>query len=161
MDHSLHDVVDVGEIAAHEPLVEHPDRLVGQDRPREQHWRHIRSAPWAIHSDEAQASGGQAVEVAVGVGHQLIGLLGGGIQAHRVVHRLVLGKREISVPSIHRAAGGIYLRLDAVVAATLEHMAETHQIRLDVGGRVLDRVMHLSLGSQMVHPVTLKGRNQL
>lgn len=102
-----------------------------------------------------------AVEVSVVVGYQLIGLLGGGIQSYRVVHRLVLGKREISVVAIHRAVGGIDQMLDIVVAATLEHMAETHQIRLDVGGRVLDRVMHLSLGSQMVHPVTLKGRKQL
>ena len=95
------------------------------------------------------------------MGHELIGLLGGGIQAHRVVHRLVLGKREISVAAIHRAAGGIDQMLDALVAATLEHMAETHQIRLDVGGRVFDRLTHPSLGSQMDHPVGLKGRKHL
>ena len=82
-----------------------------------------------------------------------MGLLGGGIQAHRVVHRLVLGKLEISVAAIHRAAGGIDQMLDALVAATLEHMAETHQIRLDV-----DRVTHPNLGSQMDHPVGLKCR---
>jgi hypothetical protein len=42
--------------------------------------------------------------------------------------------------------------LHPVVAAALEHVAEAHQVGLDVGGGVLERVAHAGLGGQVHHP---------
>ena len=99
--------------------------------------------------------------MAVGVGHQLVGLLAGRIEAHRVVHAVVLRKRQVGVAAIDRAAAGIHQVFDAVVAAALKDVAKAHQIGLDVGRWVLDRVAHPRLGSQIDHPhgpVLGKGR---
>ena len=38
-------------------------------------------------------------------------------------------------------------------AAGLEHVGEAHEVRLDVGGRVLDRMAHAGLGGEVDHPV--------
>ena len=159
-DHPLHHVVDVGEVTPHPALVEHPDRLTRQDRPGEQHRRHVRPAPGAVHREEAQARGRQAVEMAVGVGHQLVGLLGGGIQAHRMVHRLRLAEGQIAVAAIHRAAAGIHQVLHLLVAAALQHMAHRHQVALHVGAGILQGVAHAGLGRQVDQPVGPHGRQQ-
>ena len=89
--------------------------------------------------------------MAVGVGHQLIGLLAGGIEAHRMVHRLPLVKRQVAVAAVDRAARGIHQVANAVVTASLQDVAEPHQIALDVGRRVLKRVAHPCLGRQIHH----------
>ena len=91
--------------------------------------------------------------MAVGVGHQLIGLLGGRIEAHRMVHRMVLRKRQLAVAAIHRAAGGVNQMANPLVAATLQDCSKANQIALQIGRRVLDRVTHPRLGGEMHHPV--------
>src|SRR3546814_2200230 len=83
----LDDVVDVGEVAGVVAVVEHVDRLAGQDLAREQEQRHVRPAPGPVDGEEAQAGGRQVEQVAVGVRHQFVGLLGGRVHAHRVVDR--------------------------------------------------------------------------
>jgi hypothetical protein len=70
----------------------------GEDGLGEQEQRHVRPAPGAVDGEEAQAGGRQAVEVAVGVRHQLVGLLGGGVEADRVVDAVVLGERHRVLP---------------------------------------------------------------
>lgn len=50
----IDDVVDVGEVPAHLAVAEHPDRLSGQDRFREQHRRHVGASPRAVHGEEPQ-----------------------------------------------------------------------------------------------------------
>ena len=154
-DHPFDDVIDVGEIPLHVALVEHLDRLAGQDRASEQHRRHVRPTPGAIHGEEAQARGRQAVEMAVGVSHQLVGLLGGRIQAHRMVHRVLLREGHLAVTAVHRAAGGIHQVGNTLMAAGLQHGPESHQVALDVNSRILDRVAHARLGREVDHPVGL------
>ena len=151
--HHLDDVVDVGEIPLHPALVEHLDRLPGQDRPGEQHRRNVGPAPGSVHGEKAQAGGGQAIEVAVGVGHQLVGFLRGGIQADRMVHGVLFGERQLLVSAIHRTARRIHQMLDPVVAATLQDRKEAHYIPVHVGQRLLQRVAHPRLGGKMDHPV--------
>jgi hypothetical protein len=87
--------------------------------------------------NKAQAGGGQAIEVAVGVGHQLVGFLCGGIQAERMVHGVLFGERQLLVSAIHRTARRIHQMHDAVVAATLQNRKKAHHIAVDIGQRVL------------------------
>src|SRR5690606_40543961 len=54
------------------------DLLSRADGAGELDRRHVRSPPGPVDGEEAQAGAGNAEQVAVGVGHQLVGLLGGG-----------------------------------------------------------------------------------
>ena len=101
--HRFRDVVDIREIPLHVAVVEHLDRLAGQDRPREQEHRHVRPAPWAVHGEEANPGSGQAEQVAVGVRHQLVRFLGGGVEADRMIDVLVHRERHTGHRAVHRA----------------------------------------------------------
>ena len=89
--------------------------------------------------------------MAVSVRHQLISLLAGGIKAHRMVYRLLLMERQISVSAIHRTARGIDQVFGAVVAATFQQMAKAHKIALDVGRRILQGITNTGLCRQIHH----------
>ena len=102
--HTFNDVIDISEIAVHLAMVEHLDRLTSQDCPSKQHRSHVGSATGAIHREKPQTGRWQSIKVAVSVSHQLIGLLAGGIKAHRVINWLAFMKWQIAVASVNRAA---------------------------------------------------------
>ncbi len=85
-------------------VVEHVNRLACQDLLGEDKQRHIRPAPGTVYGKEPQAGGGQVVQVAVGVGHQLVGLLGGRVQAQGVIYVVMHGERHGFVGTIDRTA---------------------------------------------------------
>jgi hypothetical protein len=159
-DHAFDDVVDVGEVALHVAVVEDVDRPPFEDRLGEQEQRHVRPAPRAIHREEAQPGGRQAEQMAVGVRHQLVGLLGGRVQADRVVDAVMLGERHLGVAAVDAGARGIDQVLHAVVAAAFEDVGEADQVAVDVGVRVLQRVAHAGLGGEVDHAVELLGGEQ-
>ena len=99
--HPFDDVVDIGEVASHVAMVEDIDRATGEHRIGKQKGRHVGSAPGAVDRKKAQTGGRQPEKMAVGMRHQFIGFLGRGIQTHRVVDRIVLGKRHPGVAAIH------------------------------------------------------------
>ena len=98
--------------------------------------------------------------MAVGVGHQFVGLLASGIEAHRVIHRLALIEGQIAVSAVHRTARGIDQVFGAVVAATFQHMAKAHKIALDVSRRILQGVTDPGLSRQVDHHCRLLGSKQ-
>ena len=53
-DHAADDVIDVGEVATVLAVVEHVDRLAGEDVARKDEQRHVRAAPGSIDGEEAQ-----------------------------------------------------------------------------------------------------------
>ena len=73
--------------------------------------------------------------MAVGVGHELVGFFGGGIEAHGMVDIVMDGKRHAGVGAIDRTGGRIDEMLDAVVAAAFENIAEADEVGVDVGVR--------------------------
>ena len=160
-DHALHDVVDEGEITLHFAVIEHLDRLTSQDRFSKQHWSHIRSAPWAIDRKKAQASGWHPIQVAVGVRHQLIRFLAGRIKTHGVIHGLLFVERQIAVAAIYRAAGGIDQILNAVVTTAFKDVAKTHQVALDVGSWIFQRIANTRLSCKIHHHARSLSRKQL
>ena len=89
--------------------------------------------------------------MAVSVSHQLIGLLAGGIEAHRVVNAVLLRKRHARVAAIDRTAAGVHQMLNPVMAATFQDVTKTHKVGLDVSGWVFNRVTHSRLGRQVHH----------
>ncbi len=100
--HSLHDVVDIGEVALAVAIVENLYGFAFHQLVGEAKVSHIGTAGGAIDSKEAQAGRGNVVELRVGMGHQLVALLGGGIEAHGVVHLVVCRIRHLLVAAIDR-----------------------------------------------------------
>lgn len=98
--------------------------------------------------------------MAVGMGHQLIGLLAAGVEAYRMVHRLLLMKGQISIPAIHRTARGLDEVFSAVVAATFQQMTKAHKIALDVSHQILQEVTNPGLSRQVDHHCRLLGSEQ-
>ena len=156
-DNAFDDIIDVGEIALHLAIVEDLDGHAGQYRLGEQEQGHIGPAPGAVHGEEAQAGHGVAAQVVEGVADHLAGLLAGRVQAHRVVHAVVLGKRHHRVAALHAAAAGIHQVLHTVVAAAFEHVHEADDVAVDVGVRVLQRIAHAGLRRQMDDDIDVGG----
>src|SRR5216683_3430868 len=65
-------VVDMGEVAAHFPMVKEPDRLTFDDGPCEQEDRHVRTAPWTVDGKEPQARHRKPIQMTVGMREQLV-----------------------------------------------------------------------------------------
>lgn len=80
---ALDDVVDVGEVAAAVAHVEDLDGVAAAQLLGESEVGHVGPAHGTIHREEAQSGRRDGVELGVGGGHELVGLLGGGVERHR------------------------------------------------------------------------------
>ena len=150
---ALDDVVDEGEVAAAVAHVEDLDGVAAAQLLGEAEVGHVGPAHGAVHREEAQAGRGDGVELGVGGGHELVGLLGGGVERHRRVHTVLLGERNLLVAAVDRAGARVDEVLDRVVAAGLEHVEEADEVALQVGARVLDGVADARLCSEVHHYV--------
>ena len=100
--HSLHDVVDIGEVALAVAIVENLDGLAFHQLIGETEVSHVGTTGGAIDGEEAEAGRGDVVELRVGMGHQLVALLRGGVEAYGVVHLVVCRIRHLLVAAIDR-----------------------------------------------------------
>ena len=100
--HSLHYVVDIGEVALAVAIVEYLDGLAFHQFVGETEVCHIGTAGGAIDGEEAQAGRGNVVELRVGMGHQLVALLRCGVEAYGVVHLVVCRIGHLLVAAIDR-----------------------------------------------------------
>ena len=155
--HALHDVVYVSEVPQTVAVVEY-FYLLALDQPvREAEVGHVRPAAGAVHGEEPQARGRYVVELAVGVGQQLVALLGGSVEADGVVHLVVGGVRHFLVGAVDAGRGGVDQMLHAgassvvAVAAGLQDVVESDQVALDVRVGVCDAVPDPGLGCKVDH----------
>src|SRR5215218_8897547 len=128
--HALDDIVDVGEIPPHVAVVVHVDGASLQYSLCELEVGHIRASPGAVDGKKPQARGRQAVEVAVGVSHQLVGLLCGRIEAHRMIRIVVHRERYLGIRAVDRARRGEHQVPNAPVTAAFEDVYEARQVAL-------------------------------
>lgn len=150
---ALDDVIDVGEVAAAVAHVEDFDGVPAAQLLSEAEVGHVGPAHGAVNSEEAQPGRGDGVELGVGGGHELVGLLGGRVERHRRVDAVLLGERHLLVATVDRAGAGVDEVLDRVVTAGLEHVEEADEVTLEVGARVLDGVADARLGGEVHHDV--------
>jgi hypothetical protein len=159
--HAFNDIVNIGEVALVLAVIEDIYGLARQDVLGKQEQSHVGPPPRAIHREKAQAGGGQAIQMAVGMGHQFVGLFRGGVEAERMVNIVMHGKRHGGVGPIDRTAGGIHQMLHAVVAAGFQDIAEADQIGVYVGMGVLQGVTHARLRGQVDHALGLVACKQV
>ena len=100
--HSLHDVVDIGEVTLAVAIIENLDGLTFHQFVGEAEVSHVGTAGGAIDGEEADAGRGDVVELRVGMGHQLVALLRGGVEAYGVVHLVVCRIGHLLVAAIDR-----------------------------------------------------------
>ena len=100
--HSLHDVVDIGEVALAVAIIENLDCLAFHQLVGEAEVSHVGTTCRAIDGKEAEAGRGDVVELAIGMGHQLVALLRDGVEAHGVVHLVVCRIGHFLVAAIDR-----------------------------------------------------------
>lgn len=157
---ALDDVVDVGEVAAAVAHVEDLDGVAAAQLLGEAEVGHVGPAHGTVHGEEAQAGRRDGVELGVGGGHELVGLLGGGVERHRRVHAVLLGERHLLVAAVDRAGAGVDEVLDRVVAAGLEDVEEADEVALEVCAGILDGVADTGLGGEVYHNVEAVLREQ-
>lgn len=93
---------------------------------------HVGPIPGAVHREEAQACCGQPIQVAIGMSHQLVGLLGRGVQAEWVVYVVVHRERHRRISTVNTGAAGVHQVFDTVVAAAFQDVAKTDEVAVDV-----------------------------
>ena len=154
-DDAFHDVIDIGEVAAAVAVVVDLYGLSTEQAVGEAKVGHVGPSGGSIDGEEAQAGGGYVVELAVAVGHELVALLGGGIQGDGVVHAVVGAEGHFLVAAIHGAGAGIHQVLHGMVSARLQDVVEAHDVALDIDIGVVDAVAHPRLRGQVDHNVGL------
>lgn len=157
---ALDDVVDVGEVAAAVAHVEDLDGVPAAQLLGESEVGHIGPAHRTVNREESQAGRRDGVELGVGSGHELVGLLGGCVERHRRVNAVLFGERHLLVAAVYRAGASVDEVRDRVVATGLEHVEEADQVALEVCARVLDGVADARLCGEVHHDVETVLREQ-
>ena len=85
--------------------------------------------------------------------HQLVRLLGCGIQTHGMSDTRFLRKRHIRIQPIHAARAGIHQMTHLMVPASLQHIDKTIQVRFHVRIWIRDRITYACLGGQIHHRI--------
>lgn len=101
-NYTFYYVVDIGEVALAVAIIENLDGFAFHQLIGEAEVSHVGTTSGAIDGKEAQAGRGNVVELRVGMGHQLVALLRGGVEAYRVVHLVVCRIGHLLVAAIDR-----------------------------------------------------------
>src|SRR3990172_10945925 len=72
-----------------------------------------------------------------------------------MVDIVMLGKRQPGIGPINRTRGGEHQMLHAAMPASLDNVAESNQIGVNIGLGISDRISHACLGRQMHYGVEL------
>lgn len=149
------DVVDIGEVAVHIAVIVDLDGLTLADLVGELEVRHIRATERPVNREEAQPRRWNAVEMAVGVRHELIRLLRRRIEADWMVDIVRRRERRLLLVAVDRRARSKKQMFHLMMAACLEDVEEADDVRVDIRARVVDAVPHASLRREIDDNVRL------
>mmetsp|Transcript_2169 Transcript_2169/g.6638 ORF Transcript_2169/g.6638 Transcript_2169/m.6638 type:complete len:379 (-) Transcript_2169:203-1339(-) len=146
------DVVDVGKISLHFPLIVDGERLALLDGSGEEEGGHVGPAPGAVDGEEAEADGVEVVDVVVGGGDLLVGELGGAVEVGGVGHLVGLCEGNFRVEAVNARRRGVdegRPRSTRHLPDLLDQGDEALQVVPDVGERVRERVPHAGLRGEV------------
>lgn len=155
--HHAHDafdnVINEREVALALAVVENLDGLAGFELVGEAEVGHVRAAGGAVDGKEAEARARDVVELAVGVCHELVALLGGCVQRDRVIDFVVGGVRDLLIAAVHAGGARVHevlnLAFFGAPAASFQDVVESDEVALDVGIRVRDGIANACLGGEV------------
>ena len=146
---ALDDVGNVGEVATAMAVVVDLDGAAAAQDVRELEVRHVGPTHGTVHGEEPQARGRNRIELGVRGGHELVGLLRGGIERDRRVHAIVLGEGNLLVATVHGRGARVHEVPHRVMTAALEDVEEADEVALEVGAGVLDGVADTRLSGEV------------
>lgn len=149
-DQALHDVVDIGEVPDELSLAKDRDGLLLHDQVGELEEGHVGPAPGSIDREESEPGYRKTVDVGIAVSHHLVGLLRGGVERDRMLRRMVLGEWLKGVCPVDRARGGVDQMAGLGPKRSLEDVPEAHQVRVDIGERILQGIPDPDLGGEVI-----------
>src|SRR5690625_3055274 len=94
---------------------------------------HGRSACRAVDSEKAQASGGNAIELGVAMGHELIGFLGRSVKGYRLIDKISFSKRNLVIHAIDGTRAGIDQMLDLMMTTPLQDRHHPNEVTIHIG----------------------------
>ena len=94
---------------------------------------HVGPTPGAVDGEKTQPGCGQAVEMGVGVGHQLSRLLARRIERDGMIRPIGRLERHLSVQPVDRAGGGIDQVLHPGLATPLQHGEVAGEVAVGIG----------------------------
>ena len=100
-DNTLHDIIDVGKVAFAVSVVEDLDGFAFTEFVGKAEICHVGTAGRTIDRKETETCGRDIVELRIGMGHELVALLGRSIKAHRVVHLVISRIRHLYVAAVN------------------------------------------------------------
>lgn len=142
-------VIDEREVALALAVVENLDGLASLELVGEAEVGHVGAASGSVDGEEAESRAGDVVELAVGVRHEFVALLGGGVQRDRVIDLVVGGIRNLLVAAVHAGGARVHEVFDLIVATCFQDVVETDEVALDVGIRVRDGIADTGLGGEV------------
>ena len=160
-EHTLHNVIDVGEIPLAVSVVEDFDGLSRPQLVGKAKVGHVRPSGRSVNGEEPQAGGGNVVELAVGVGQQLIAFFGGRVQRNGIVHLVLRGIGHLFVGAVDGRRGSVHQMLHRVMAAGFQNIVKAQKIALHIGIRIDDGIPHSCLGRQIHHNCRMIGFKQV
>ncbi len=102
-----------------------------------------------VQRDHIQTSRRDIVEFAVGMCHQFISLLCGGIETDGIVNLVISGIWHLLIGSINTGTAGIDEMLYFMVATGLKDVIEAGKVALDIGIGIGYAIAHTCLGSKI------------
>ena len=93
--------------------------------------------------------------------HQLVALLGSGIETDGIIHLVHRGIGYLFVAAIDGGTAGINQMLHLVIAASLQDVVEANQVAFDIAIGVGDAVADSGLGSEVHYHINLVFRENL
>ena len=155
-DDTLNNIVHIGEIPLAVAVIEDLDGLSLPQLVCKTKISHIRPAGGTINGEEPQSRGGNIIELAVGMGQQFIGLLGGRIQGNRIIHLLIGGIGHFFVGTIDTGGAGVHQMLHRTMPACLQNVVKADDIGLDISIRIGDGIANTRLGRQVHHHLRME-----
>ena len=147
--HPLDNIVDVGEVALAVAEVEYLDGLALLELIGKSEVGHIRPSGRTVDREEPESRRRYVVELGIGMRHQLVRLLRGGIERDGIVNLVVRTVGHFLIRPVNRRRTGVDQMLDGEVTAGLQDVVKTYQVRLDVSIGVGNRIAHTGLSSQI------------
>ena len=83
------------------------------------------------------------------MGHQLITLLGSGIEADGIIYLVIGGIRYLLITAIDGRTAGIDQMLHRMMTTSFQDVVEAYQVTLNITIRIGDAVAHTSLSSEV------------
>ncbi len=152
--YTFHNIINICEVTPAITIIENLDifsfyQLVGKTKIS-----HIRSTSRSINSKETKSGTRNIIELAIGMRHQFVTLLGSGIKTDRIIHFVIGTIRDFGITAIDRTGRSVHQMLYSIlpiiitVAACFKNIVKTDKITFDVCIRIDNTITYTCLSSK-------------